>query len=93
MKLKCWEARRNIKLENIIQTKDFYFACTLMSYNFNLINADGNKNAVYFYFQNYNDEFYKKLNNDYFKGQCFVNTKRFINSMSKLRYELDKFKK
>lgn len=78
---------------NIYSTKDFYLSSLLVSYDFKLINSEKKQEGVYFNFENKNDELLQKLINDFINCQAMVNMRKFTASLTKLRKELDKYKK
>ena len=76
---------------NVYKTKDFYFACVLLSNDFKLINSekDGCKNTVFFYFDiNKKDDDKNRLLDDYVNQTCLVNTKSFTWAIKKLKKEI-----
>ena len=78
---------------NVYKTKDFYFACVLLSNDFKLIKSekDGCKNTVFFFFNIDNKEDIKnKLLDDYINQACFVNTKTFTWAIKVLKNEIFK---
>lgn len=80
---------------NIYKTKDFYFACVLLSNNFKLVKSekDGAKNTVFFYFDIFEREDIKnKLLDDFTNQTCMVNTKTFTWAIKVLKQELYKHK-
>ncbi len=76
---------------NIYKTKDFYFACVLLSNNFRLVELekDGDKNTVFFLFDSSNKEEIKnKLLDDYINQNCLVNAKLFSWAIKSLKGQL-----
>jgi len=75
----------------IYKTKDFYFACVLLSNSFKLIKSekDGVKNTVFFYFDlSDKKDIKEKLLDDYINQTCMVNTKLFTWAIKTLKKEL-----
>ena len=75
----------------LYKTKDFYFACVLLSNNFKLLmtERDGDKNTTLFCFDTENKEELKnKLLDDYVNQVCVENVKRFTWAIKILKNEL-----
>ena len=78
---------------NTYSTKDFYLASLLISYDFKFISSEKKQEGVYFNFENKNEELLKKLINDFVNYQAMVNMRKFTSALTRLRKELDKYKK
>ena len=82
-----------METEKIYSTKDFYLSALLLSYDFRFLDSEKKNEGVYFNFYNDNDELLQKLLSDFVNYKAMVHMRKFTSAMSKLRKELDKYKK
>lgn len=76
---------------NIYKTKDFYFACVLLSNDFKLVKTEenGDKNTVFFCFNiSEQDDFKNRLLDNYVNQNCTINVKKFTWAIKTLKNEL-----
>ena len=74
------------------KTKDFYLSALLMCNGFKMIGSEKQERAVFFEFENDNEELLSNLLNDFVNYEAHVNLGKLVKSTSILRRELDKYK-
>lgn len=76
---------------SIYETKDFYLACLIMSDGYEFIGSINDDKAVWFKFKQ--DDKLQSLVNDFVNYNAVANVRMFTKSMTRLRKELDKYRR
>jgi hypothetical protein len=80
-------------MSNDLTTKDFNFAATLIANGYELKGSHKEGMTVFFAFLNHNPELTEKLQQDFNSRMAFVNVNKFVQAQSRLRKELDTYRK
>jgi hypothetical protein len=72
------------------ETKDMYFAASIISYGMQLVGSEKMNGLIYFKINITDQQLLDKLNMDFDTCNLYVNVKRFSKALSEVRNELDK---